>query len=307
MRALTAIVFSIGLLLTTVNARADSLEVQKVTDRIYALVGELGQRSPKNLGNNATFGVIETDDGVVLIDPGGTRKGAAQIHRVIKTITNKPIVMVINTGGQDHRWLGNGYFKQNGARIIASSDAVNDQKARYSDQLTSLENLVGIVGTTGTRDVHADETFTSSLDLTVGGVKMQLRHPGPAHTPGDSYIWLPQQKVVFTGDIVYVERMLGIGSMSNSRSWIEVFEQINALKPKHVVPGHGKATTLNKARADTYDYLVMIRSKIKELVKSGGGMDKVGTVDQSQFKYLKNFEQLKGRNAERVFLELEWE
>lgn len=305
--ALVAILFFLGLLLTSVRVQAASLEIEKVADGIYALVGELGQRSPDNLGNNATFGVIVTDDGVVLIDSGGTEKGAAQIEEAIKSFTTKPVVMVINTGGQDHRWLGNGYFKRKGARIIASSDAVADQKTRFSEQLTMLENLVGTAGTTGTRDVYADETFTSSLDVNIGGKKIQLRHPGPAHTPGDSYVWLPKQKVVFTGDIVFVDRMLGIGSMSNSRSWMNAFEQIAALQPEYVVPGHGRATTLKKARTDTYDYLATIRSKIRELVKSGGGISKVGTIDQSQFQYLKNYDELKGRNAERVFLELEWE
>jgi glyoxylase-like metal-dependent hydrolase (beta-lactamase superfamily II) len=305
--ALASIIFSLVLLLTSAHAQAASLEIEKVTDGIYALVGELGQRSPTNLGNNATFGVIVTDQGVVLIDSGGTDKGAAQIDEAIKTFTHKPVVMVINTGGQDHRWLGNGYFKQKGARIIASSDAVADQKARYSEELAMLDNFVGTKGTAGTRDVYADETFASSLDLNIGGIKMQLRHPGPAHTPGDSYVWLPKQKVVFTGDIVFVDRMLGIGSMSNSRSWMNAFEQIAVLQPEHVVPGHGGPTTLKKARADTYDYLAMIRSKIRELLKAGGGISQVGAIDQSRFQYLKNYDELKGRNAERVFLELEWE
>jgi glyoxylase-like metal-dependent hydrolase (beta-lactamase superfamily II) len=305
--ALVAITLSIGLLAVSISARAASLEVQKVADGIYALVGELGQRSPENLGNNATFGVIETKDGVVLIDSGGTYKGAAQIDEAIKTFTSKPVVMVINTGGQDHRWLGNAYFKQHGARIIASEAAVADQKQRYNDQLIMLDNLVGTKGTTGTRDVYADETFDTSLDLNVGGVKIQLRHPGPAHTPGDSYVWLPQQKIMFAGDIVFVDRLLGIVSESNSRAWMEAFKKIEALQPDHVIPGHGRATTLKQARKDTYEYLVMIRSKVKELVKSGGGISKLGTIDQSEFKYLKNYDQLKGRNAERVLLELEWE
>ena len=61
-------------LLSSGIAAAAPLEVQKVDEGIYALVGDLGQRSPQNLGNNATFGVIVTSDGVVLVDPGGTRK-----------------------------------------------------------------------------------------------------------------------------------------------------------------------------------------------------------------------------------------
>jgi len=306
-KSLSARILLLFLLLTEANVHAAPLDIQRVADGVYALVGDLGNRSAKNLGNNATFGVIVTDNGVVLIDPGGTYKGARQIHEAIKTVTSKPVVLVINTGGQDHRWLGNSYFKEQGARIVASSDAVADQKARLNEQLIGLENLVGNKGMAGTRDVYADETFSKSLDLNIGGTELQLRHLGPAHTPGDTFVWLPKQHVVFTGDIVYVQRMLAIIAVSNSRSWIEVFEQVAVLKPEHVVPGHGKATTLETARADTYDYLVTIRDGVRKLVKGGGGVDKLGSVDQSRFEYLGNYEILKGRNAERVFLELEWE
>jgi len=119
-------------------SRADqTLELQKVSDDIYAIVGELGNRTAENLANNATFGVVVTKQGVVLIDSGGTYMGAQQIHQLIKTVTNQPVVKVINSGGQDHRWLGNDYFKQQGAQIIASENAVNDQKERPQHQYIS--------------------------------------------------------------------------------------------------------------------------------------------------------------------------
>jgi len=289
------------------NVSANSLSVHKVTEGVYALVGDLGQRNKINLGNNATFGVIVTSEGVVLIDPGGTRKGAEQIHSLIKTITDMPVVTVINTGGQDQRWLGNDYFKQLGANVFASNSAVIDQKARFNNQITALENLVGAAGIVGTKEVYADKTFDSSLDLNIGGQPIELRHPGPAHTPGDIYVWLPDKKVVFTGDIVYTERILVVGPMSSSRSWVDSFREIDQLKPLHVVPGHGKPTTIEKARKDTYGYLVTLRTNMRNFMKNGGNFAQVSTVDQSQFKYLENYELAKGLNAERVFLELEWE
>ena len=121
----------------------ESLKLQKVTDNVYAIVGELGNRTPENLGNNATFGLVVTSEGVVLIDSGATYKGAKEIHRLIKSFTNKPITTVINTGGQDHRWLGNGYFKEQGARRMASRNTVEDQKTRTQDQFISRGSLVG--------------------------------------------------------------------------------------------------------------------------------------------------------------------
>jgi len=289
------------------NVSANTLSVHKVTDGVYALVGELGQRNKANLGNNATFGVLVTNDGVVLIDTGGTRKGAEQIHSLVKAITDMPVVMVINTGGQDQRWLGNEYFKQLGAKVVASNAAVKDQKARYNNQITALENFVGAAGIAGTKEVYAEKTFDTSLDLNIGGQPIELRHPGPAHTPGDIYVWLPDKKVVFAGDIIYTERILVVGPMSSSRSWVESFREIDQLQPLHVVPGHGKPTTIEKARMDTLDYLVTLRTNMKKFMKNGGNFAQVSTVDQSRFNYLENYELAKGLNAERVFLELEWE
>jgi glyoxylase-like metal-dependent hydrolase (beta-lactamase superfamily II) len=283
------------------------LQLQRVDNNVYAIIGPLGNRDPQNLGNNATFGFVVTSAGVVLIDPGGSYQGAAEIHNVIQTVTDKPVKIVINTGGQDHRWLGNGYFKKLGARIIASSKAVADQKARTQDQFFMLGNLVGDPGLKKTDAVYADETFDDRLEFTLGDTAFELHYVGPAHTPGDSYVWLPQQRIVFTGDIVYVQRMLGVIPVSNSKNWLTAFETVAALQPESVVPGHGHATTLQEATADTYDYLVFLRQAVADFMKSGGGIENIGTLDQSRFGYLKNYDILKGRNAQRVYQELEWE
>ena len=290
------------------HAYADgALELEPVTDDVYAIVGELGNRSPGNLGNNATFGLVVTDDGVVLIDSGGTHAGAHQIDSMIQSVTDQPVVWVINTGGQDHRWLGNGYFKAKGAQIIASTAAVEDQKARTRDQLIRLANLVGEDAVRQTEPVYADTTFAERFEFELGGKVFELYHAGQAHTPGDSYVWLPGQKVMFSGDIVYVERMLGVGSQSNSRSWLKVFETMAAHQPRHLVPGHGHATDLTGATRDTYDYLVYLREAVAEFMESGGDMSAIGTVNQEKFDYLRNFEQIAGRNAQQVFTEMEWE
>ncbi len=66
------------------------LKLQQVTEDVYAIVGELGNRSADNLGNNATFGFVVTSEGVVLIDPGGTYRGAQRIDLFIKSVTDQP-------------------------------------------------------------------------------------------------------------------------------------------------------------------------------------------------------------------------
>jgi len=289
-------------------AHADAvLATKKLSDNVYALIGPLTNRDAENLGNNANFGVIVTDDGVVLVDPGATYRGAEMIHAAIREITEKPVRLVINTGGQDHRWLGNAYFREQGARIIASEETVSDQKARLQDQLARLSRLVGSPGIEGTEPAYADETFADKKVVTLGKTRIEVRYLGHAHTPGASIAWLPEERIVFAGDIVYIGRMLRIGPESAHRSWISAFEAMAALQPKIVVGGHGQPADLSKATADTYDYLVFLRESVLSFMNAGQGIEDVGSIDQSRFSYLDNYESLKGRNAQRVFEELEWE
>lgn len=289
------------------HADPSALKLQKVTDHVYAIVGPYGNRTKENLGNNATFGVVVTREGVVLIDPGGSYRGAAAIDEVIKRITDKPVKVVINTGGQDHRWLGNGYFKERGARIIASEAAVADQRSRLQDQMFMLGNLIGVEGLEGTEPVYADETFAEEMRFTLGEVSFELKSVGPAHTPGDCLVWLPEHKIAFSGDVVYVGRLLGVIAVSNSRNWITAFETMAALEPTVVIPGHGPPTDLAHAEADTLAYLTFLRETVGTFMDSGGDITQVGRLDQSRFDYLANFELLRGRNAQQVYQHMEWE
>ena len=283
------------------------LQQVKLADGIYALVGPTSDRDPRNLGNNANFGIVITTQGVVLIDPGATYKGARMIHDAVRTLTDQPIKIVINTGGQDHRWLGNSYFKALGARVIANQNAVTDQQTRLKDQLARLADSVGEDGMEGTEAAYADETFAEHRVIELGGRRIEVYHAGHAHTPGDSFVWLPEQRISFSGDIVYVDRMLRIGSHSAHRSWIAAFEAMAAKAPEIGVPGNGEPTTLDRAKAGTHDYLVFLRAAVQQLIEDGNGMDAIGKIDQSKFDYLANYDSLKGRNAQRVFEEIEWE
>ncbi len=304
----TKIVFFLLVAVATASrADVNALEIQQVTPHVYALVGKRGPMTVADLGTNATFGVIVAKHSVVLVDPGASYKGAERIHEAIRTITDKPVRFVINTGGEDQRWLGNIYFSDHGAKIIAAEAAVSDQRKRASDQLSRLAILLGEKGIEGTKDVYADTTFNEKKDLLVDGMHIAIRRVGPAYTPGDAYVWLADEGVVFTGDIVFVERLPTISTVSNTLSWIKAFELISSLKPAHIVPGHGHVTTLSRARADTLDYIVALRRSIKSLIDEDVGLEEVGKVDQSKFHKLIGYEMLKGRNAQQVYQEMEWE
>jgi len=306
-KTLLSAVVGIVLCALSGSALAGGLEVERVTDNVYAIVGPFEQRNATNFANNATFGFVVTDAGVLLVDPGGSYKGAAAIAAAIKTVTNKPVKIVINSGGQDHRWLGNGYFKERGARIIASNAAVEDHKDRTDDHFFMLTNLMGKDALAGTDAVYATETFESELNLDFGGHRFEIRHVGSAHTLGDAFIWMPDSGVMFTGDIVYVGRMLGIGPAGDTASWIETFETMADFAPKYIVPGHGPATDLRRATLETYDYLVYLRTMIGRIIANGGEIAEGVNIDQSMFKKLAVFDQISKRNAQAVFMQMEFE
>ncbi|MDC9727443.1 MAG: MBL fold metallo-hydrolase [Candidatus Thioglobus sp.] len=283
-----------------------ALEVQQVADNVYALEGETTQRSPANLGNNSTHGVIITNKGVILIDSGASYLGAKQLHEAIQTITDQPIKIVINSGGQDHRWLGNDYFQQLGARIISSAKTHQDQKVRTDYHLNRLGGLIH-ESLDGTVAFYSTETFDEKMKLTLGNVDLELYHFGPAHTVGDIVIWMPNTKTMFTGDVVFNDRMLGIGPAKNAQSWVDVFEKMAEFKPEHVVPGHGRVSDLAIATKNTQQYLKFLINKIGNILENDGDMLEASKINQSEFHFLSGHQDIAGKNAQWVFEQMEFD
>jgi cyclase len=113
----------------------------------------------------------------------------------------------------------------------------------------------------GLRLVPPTRTFDGELTLDVGGRAVRLIEVGPAHTQGDVIVHVPDARIVFTGDILFTEAhpIVWAGPFS---SWIAACERIEALAPEHVVPGHGRLSTLADVRA-TREYLDYVFSQAK--------------------------------------------
>jgi glyoxylase-like metal-dependent hydrolase (beta-lactamase superfamily II) len=289
------------------TAHALTLSAHPVAKDVYAFIGDTGMRTYRNEGMNANSGFIVTSEGVVVIDSGPSWQVAKEIHRVIKKVTRQPVKVVVNTGGQDHRWLGNAYFKSIGAEIIAARPALADMQARGDMQLQALRQTIRKKAA-GTRPVYPGRFFDQSEILRLGGQEIQLLYFHGGHTPGDSVVWLPQQEVLFSGDLVYVDRMLGVLPFSSARDWLASFAAMEKLEPRTIIPGHGQVCDLARARRDTRDYLALLRGHMKQALEQGADLQTaITSLDQSAFSYLQHYELLSGGNASRTYLEMETE
>jgi glyoxylase-like metal-dependent hydrolase (beta-lactamase superfamily II) len=290
------------------SALAVEVVFKAVAPGVYAVVGDTEGRTYENEALNANFGLVVTTQGAVLIDPGASFQGARQIAEAAQKVTTQPIKWVINTGGQDHRWLGNGYFQAQGAEIIAHANAQADMKARGPAHLKAnapvlKDKMAGTEIVLPTRWLQDADTT-----LNLGGTTLQLVHRGGGHTPGDSMVWLPQSGVVFTGDVVYVDRILGLHPVSKTKTWVASFEALEALKPKIVVPGHGQVTTLAQAQKDTGDLLKALRAHMGQAVEAGTDISAaVKSFDAAPYRHLKHVDVWLPQLANLTYLEMERE
>jgi len=286
-------------------ARALDMPFKQVSPGIYAYIGETGLRTYENEGMNGNAGFIVTQAGVVVVDSGSSYQVAQKIHAAIRKVTKQPVKYVINTGGQDHRWLGNGYFKAQGAQIIAAAAAIEDMNARGAMQMEGLKGELK-EKFAGTELALPTRPFEKELTLKLGGRDIRILHFQPAHTPGDSIVWLPKEGVVFAGDIVFTDRLLGVLPFSSTSGWLASFEEMAKLKPRLIIPGHGDVCDLAKARRETGDYLRLLLDHMVKAVNQGQDLQAaIDSLDQSAFATLPNYELLKGGNASRVYLEAE--
>jgi glyoxylase-like metal-dependent hydrolase (beta-lactamase superfamily II) len=288
-------------------AHAVDISFQAVTEGVYAYIGDTEGRTYDNEGLNANLGLIVTPAGAVLIDSGSSYQVAAKIHAAVKRVTSQPVKLVINSGDQDHRWLGNGYFAGKGIETLAHAAAQADMLARAGEHMQGLkvlkERLDGTQPTLPQRFVKEPDT---RLDF--GGVVIELIHRKGGHTPGDVLVWLPQKNVLFSGDVVYVDRVLGLHPVSNSKNWLASFAAIDQLKPQIIVPGHGRVTDLTTAQAQTRDLLLALRAHMKKAVDDGVDISAaVKSFDGKPFSQLKHAAVWIPQLANQTYLELERE
>lgn len=288
-----------------VHAQDLVLHPVPVAPDVYAVVGDLAGQTYENDGLNNNLGFVVGDAGVLVVNTGPSARVARALHAAIRKITAKPVKWVVNVNSQNHYWHGNGYFKSQGATILASNEADRVMRETGAQQLDANKALLKEKAE-GTVLTYPTEPIPDQRELKLGKITVRLLYVGPAHTPGDLAVWLPQQRILFAGDVVYTERLLAVIPIGNTANWVQTFDKLVALNPKTIIPGHGRPTTVEVARRDTRDYLTFLLAEAKRILDAGGSLqDAVEKVDQSRFKSLFNFELLALRNMNQVFQEVE--
>jgi glyoxylase-like metal-dependent hydrolase (beta-lactamase superfamily II) len=160
----------------------------------------------------------------------------------------------------------------------AQADELRDKGAGYLDLFRTFGDAVA-AELEGVELVEATETYDGdSHVLDLGGRTVELRTFGRAHTRGDQVVWLPEERVLFAGDLVE-ERCFAIfpyfppdDADVDGEAWLRVLEQLEALEPRVVVPGHGAvgdASTIAAAR----EYIAQLRDETRELAAAGVGVE----------------------------------
>ncbi len=215
-------------------------------------------------GAGANSGIIVGKDGVIVVDAKMTVPSAKELLADIGKTTPSPVTTVILTHSDGDHVNGLAGFPD-GLTIIAQQNCKNEMEESVNTKQPAPQNRL------------PNKTVDKKADLTIDGVKMTLLHFAPAHTSGDLMIYLPAQKIVFTGDIIATNgplTLIHLEKHGSSEGWIETVKGLIKLNADTYVPGHGVLQT----KADLQARLERVetqRDKIKKMVAEGKTLDQI--------------------------------
>lgn len=285
------------------------LPVQQVAPGTWLAQGEaaLGSPANRNFISNAAF--VVTPEGVVVIDALGSPALADGLLAAIARITPLPVRYVIVTHYHADHIYGLQRFKAAGASIVAGAQGreyLASDTARLRLQ-ASREELAPWIDER-TQLVPADRWLDGPTVIELGGERLRVQPVGPAHTPEDLVVLHERTGVLFTGDLVFQGRIPFVGQ-ADSSSWIRSLDQLLALEPKLLVPGHGAISSQPAADLRlTRDYLVHLRQAMGEAAANLEPFeDAYARTDWSRFESLPLFQAANRINAYNTYLLMERE
>ena len=220
-------------------------------------------------GANVAF--IVTGEGVILIDTPMLPEEALHWRAEIRKRTDEEIVYVINTDHHRAHIIGNQFFPT--AKVIAHELAWKEMKSYGDSFRTRLLNMYRdrmpeavAVWKESLEIIKPEITFSGRTLLFKGNKEIQLIPLG-GHTPATTVIYLPQEKLLFTGDMVVTNRPPFL-SQGNTKEWLEGLTYLRKLRYDILIPGHGELTG-KESTENMSDYLRMVRRKVRSAYRSG--------------------------------------
>ena len=290
-------------------AHAIELTPLQVTPRVYYVQGKPGIASSENEGFNSNAGFVITDAGVVVVDALGTPALGGALLAAIRKITDKRVRRVIVTHYHADHFYGLKPLKDAGAEVWAhragreyleGGEGQRRLEQRAKDLFPWVDPAMPLVRPD--RWLEGDESFT------LGAIRFDVHHLGPAHSPEDVIVVVPTEGVIFSGDILFAGRIPFVGE-ADSRQWLERIDRLLALKPVLMVTGHGPVSRdPGKDLALTRDYLVFLREAMGKAVDEFVPFDEVyAKTDWSRFSKVPAFEAANRVNAYGTYLLMEKE
>jgi glyoxylase-like metal-dependent hydrolase (beta-lactamase superfamily II) len=270
-------------------------------------VPEMGSKQNQNFISNAGF--VVTPKGVVVIDALGSPVLAQKLIQEIRNVTKQKIVAVVLTHYHADHVYGLQEFKRLGATIYAQRDGLNYLASETAKQrlIASRIDFAPWVNE-NTRLVAADVWIDQSKTMMVGGVEFILNRVGPAHAHEDLIVYVPSEKVLFAGDLVFRGRIPFVGN-ADSRGWVNALNEIQKLNPAIVVPGHGPYST--NAVEDvvfTRNYLAYLREVMGPAARDLDPFEEAySKANWSEYDGMPLFRAANRMNAYNVYLSIQAE
>ena len=279
------------------------LHPKEVSKDIYCFFGLAQVMDKRNNGNMSNSCFVNMGTSYLVIDSGPTFQYASQAYAQMKKINNLPLSYVINTHIHDDHWLGNDFYKQQGAKIIGPSNFKNLPKAK----MTRMQRRISAEAFKGTRQAYPSIFVDDNKTLQIDGKKVLIKSVNhKAHTADDLFVYIPSKKVVFAGDLVFNARLPSLRD-GNINGWLTALQELRKMDVKYIIGGHGES--INKRSIDfTYDYLSKLKHSLVKLLDEGVDIgDAVNKVKMQEYKDVPFYDSIHRQNVESAYRTLEWE
>jgi len=284
------------------------MEVRQVGEHSYYVMGQPGMATD-NEGFISNAGFVITNDGVVVFDALGTPSLAWAMRQKIRELTGQPVVKVVVSHYHADHIYGLQVFKDEGAEIIAPRGVYqyiesNEAAERLEERRFSLEPWVN----EDTYLVAPDRLVESAEAFTLGDIEFQLTYQGRAHSLGDMVMFVVNDGVLYSGDLIFEGRVPFVGD-ADTKHWLVTLRALEAGELKALVPGHGPAASNpREAVSLTRRYLAKLREVMGAAIEELQDFDSAYTeTDWSEFSHLPAFRAAHRRNAYQVYLSMEAE